>query len=71
MTINKVLCDGCSKIKGESNHWHKLWINEYERTFRNYFVPVVDGGKAVEKDFCGDACLVREITRIINLSEGA
>ncbi len=72
MKIEQVICDQCGKVKGKSNHWFDLLVNEELKSFSNFNRTSHNSQgylKSKVKNLCGQSCLINEITRIINLPE--
>jgi hypothetical protein len=54
-----ISCDSCGKLKGAANKWLKLWV------FCGQFSSQPRDLPFVQKDFCGEACFLEEINRIM------
>jgi hypothetical protein len=64
MTSTIVTCDSCETTKKASNHWLKLWVSKSPGLYMNYDPEIEVHDKFIEKDFCGQVCLIKEIQRI-------
>ncbi len=73
MTTEKVICDECLRVKGESNHWHKIGL------FRDNGRIALElgdlrGPRIGEEslytvfDLCGEQCFYKHIAKLLKLN---
>ena len=53
-------CDFCGKVKGETNHWWTLWLQEGRLVVSTY----TEIGHS--KDACGMQCVTQAVARFLN-----
>ncbi len=66
--VQSIVCDGCGKVKGESNHWWWVaWdVNGEPQLF------ILPSGKEWEEhwdhvfDLCGQACVIAKLSEWMN-----
>lgn len=54
-----ITCDGCGMVKGEGNHWWRVYVLIAELQIRPWASPSKDIG--LESHFCGSACLQKKL----------
>jgi hypothetical protein len=60
MKIDSYKCDGCGKMKGETNHW---WLIEFESGIFTVFCWLANVAQhARAKHICSQACAIRVIS---------
>lgn len=71
MKVEQVVCDECRRIRGESNHWHKIGILVIKSDCVQLTLGVVpDPGKVEMQnysvhDICGEECFHKHIDRLL------
>lgn len=57
--IPEILCDSCGEKKQQTNHWFIIRTNKKSITLATFrsIKPIKD-----DKHFCGESCLVKEIS---------
>lgn len=76
MTVEKVICDECGRVKGEANHWHQIGVQKYAE---GVWVELGVIGchsdtdaKAYEvHDLCGEQCLHKHIAKLLGFNPPA
>lgn len=57
----QIKCDGCGKIKGETNHWYA--INKVENKL--VIMPYTENRAKRYPVLCGQECLVKSISEAL------
>ncbi len=70
MTVEKVICDECGRVKDHANHWHKIWVNGPTLVLGDISgVAIEAGGYDISAhDLCGEACFYRHIGKLLKLN---
>lgn len=72
-------CDECGRIRGEANHWIKVFAVKNRKAatvgiivgeLGNNLMPagVYTSCTLVERDLCGDECAIKHITAVMKAS---
>jgi hypothetical protein len=82
VTREQIICDECKAVKGEANHWHRIFV----ATQSPEQVAIVLGSAAKDcslpgygdhinppwergqRDLCGERCLMLHINRLLKLN---
>lgn len=77
MTVEKIICDECGRVKAEANHWHQVGV-----TFAGqigvqvgylYGAPhdslgdPIPGTKYEVHDLCGEQCFIKHICKLLGM----
>lgn len=75
MTIEKVVCDECGRVKAEANHWHQIGVlfqrdgNWVELGTLVGAPPVAqEPGKYEIHDLCGEQCFHKHIAKLLGFT---
>lgn len=75
MTLEKVACDECGRVKAEANHWHRVGVilgpaNEVSLELGHLFGEVPAGNWIYDvHDLCGEQCLHKHIAKLLGFNE--
>lgn len=64
--ITNTVCDGCGKVKGETNHWFKSYISE-----TMFEVARPQDRDSSYKDYCGQNCITKAFQEWLNAQQEA
>jgi hypothetical protein len=71
MTVEKVVCDECGRVKDHANHWHKIGM---ANTATGIWIELGAIGGHAEyptyevHDLCGEACFYKHIGKMLKLN---
>jgi hypothetical protein len=75
MTVEKVVCDECGRIKDHANHWHEILISTHEDGMIAIHLGYLDfpiqnsaSWNSQAHDLCGEACFYRHIGKLLLIS---
>ncbi len=75
MTIEKVFCDECGRVKAEANHWHQIGVF---RGVDDEEISLMLGNQVIEPgsdwilethDICGEQCFHKHIAKLLGFNE--
>jgi hypothetical protein len=73
MKIEQIVCDECKRVRGESNHWHKIGVLRNVGTTVQLTLGVIPEkpmpGFEVH-DLCGESCFHKHIDNLLGLRGG-
>ena len=72
MTVEKVVCDECGRVRGEANHWHRLGVmvsidGKYSLELGELIGDVPEGWGYSVHDLCGEQCFYRHIGKLLKI----
>jgi hypothetical protein len=66
MQFNATKCDVCGKIKGETNHWLRVWVTGTVVAITGYETETCPlATDASQFDVCGQDCAVRKASEFM------
>ena len=78
MTVEKVICDECGRVKGEANHWHEVAVWQTKTAMLAVACGMCADQLVLERvdppveleihDLCGEQCLYKHIGKLLNLN---
>jgi hypothetical protein len=68
--VQSVVCDGCGKVKGDTNHWWKVLVDENPKGPYLALTPLdsnwLSGDWTQIFDLCGQACVISKLSEWMN-----
>ncbi len=76
MTVEKVICDECGRIKDHANHWHRICVLKSDEggtvSLEIGHIMTLEAPSSVWRhaihDLCGEACFYKHIGKLLKLN---
>lgn len=71
MTVEKVICDECGRVKAEANHWHQMCVYQGPAPGQTLVLGDLSGWDRTPfeiHDLCGQECLYKHIGKLLKLN---
>lgn len=56
-TVQSVVCDECGRVKGDANHWFKVWMGVDNRLVATAVIECIGSDPGI-KDVCSQQCMI-------------
>jgi len=67
MTVEKVFCDECGRVKGEANHWHRMVVAGPKGKETIRLGDLGEDPYGVH-DLCGEQCFYKHIAKLMGFT---